>query len=295
MPVDFNHLDGARSYSRAELARVASVRKVRTSLTNGQLVRLLPGRLVLTAHAEAFAPRAHAAAMWAGKGARLSGLAALHLCQARSEAPPHVLVVVPHGRSLSPPPWIRVVHARAEVTADFRGAALDIPEFALIRAAALMAPRDAQALTLEVLQRRAVSTERVRHALASLPRVRHRTIIARALDAFDLGAQSYLELTARDTVIPQQVRAEFTFQHKVRTTGGTFALDAYHPASRTAVEFDGATHHNNPDAWQADIARDAWLATEGILALHFSYRDVMDRPQQCMEVIASVVRSRKRH
>ena len=57
----------------------------------------------------------------------------------------------------------------------------------------------------------------------------------------------------------------------------TMIFDFYCPAARLAVEIDGATHWDE-EKQEADMARDAWLARQGIAVLrigaHAVYTDL---------------------
>lgn len=82
-------------------------------------------------------------------------------------------------------------------------------------------------------------------------------------------------------------------QHHIRVGTEAFRCDFYDPATRTAVELDGAAYHHNLEARQRDINRDALLASIGVQSVRFGYRDIMDRPQWCRMTLIKIIKERR--
>ncbi|QBQ49802.1 MULTISPECIES: endonuclease domain-containing protein [Brevundimonas] len=73
---------------------------------------------------------------------------------------------------------------------------------------------------------------------------------------------------------------KFRRQHPI----GPYIVDFYCPASRLAVEVDGATH-DDPDQIAHDARRTAWLKAQGIEVLRIRATDVRDHPDGVLAVI----------
>ena len=70
---------------------------------------------------------------------------------------------------------------------------------------------------------------------------------------------------------------------------GPYVLDFYCPATRLAVELDGAVH-DDAAAREADAARTANLDRVGIRVLRFENRVVFERPAEVLEQILAACR-----
>lgn len=73
---------------------------------------------------------------------------------------------------------------------------------------------------------------------------------------------------------------KFRRQHTV----GPYTLDFYCPAAQLAIELDGGQHYE-PGQRMRDLARDDWLADQGIRVLRYSDRDVLLEPEAVEEAI----------
>ena len=64
------------------------------------------------------------------------------------------------------------------------------------------------------------------------------------------------------------------FHHVVTTSGGRFELDFAFVSARVGIEVDGWAHHGSRRAFEADRARDAYLAGAGWVVLRFTWYQV---------------------
>jgi very-short-patch-repair endonuclease len=73
---------------------------------------------------------------------------------------------------------------------------------------------------------------------------------------------------------------KFRRQHPI----GPYVLDFYCPATRLAIEIDGASHDmgDNP---QRDEKRDAWLREQGFRIVRFTARDVLNNMDGVIRMI----------
>ncbi|WP_313577218.1 endonuclease domain-containing protein [Brevundimonas sp.] len=97
------------------------------------------------------------------------------------------------------------------------------------------------------------------------------------VDAYRRAARMRRDLTPPEARLWTQLKGgglealKFRRQHPV----GPYILDFYCPASRLAVEVDGATH-DDPDQIAHDARRTAWLKAQEIEVLRVRATDVRD-------------------
>lgn len=283
-----------RAFTWEELASLSSVGRVRAALNNGSLVRLAPNAFAGAAHAGSFAVRADAALLWAGPDSALSGIAALYSWSLVDEPPEVIDLLVPHGRRIEPPDWIRLRRSRGAFSTTRRnGATVVRPERAVVLGYGLLAPRSRDGMVFRAAQSRLTTPRRMLRELESVPRVRARRDLARVLDSCLRGAESYLEEHGVRRVFVGREYDRFIRQHRVFANGEFYRLDMYDPATMLDVELDGARFHDAPDQRQNDRRRDAELATLGIQTIRLSYADLTERPEWCRRIVSDVVRARR--
>jgi very-short-patch-repair endonuclease len=127
---------------------------------------------------------------------------------------------------------------------------------------------------------------------ASLGSVRGRRALVATVAAAAAGSESFLETVALRTVFVPKEFAGFIRQHRLRADGVSYRLDMYDPATRTAVELDGAIAHEGTGHRARDVRRDARLASIGIVTLRFVYRDLTERPAWCREMVVRTIARR---
>ena len=80
-----------------------------------------------------------------------------------------------------------------------------------------------------------------------------------------------------------------TFHHVVTTPGGHFELDFAFAAFRVGIEVDGWAHYGSRAAFEADRARDAYLAGAGWRVLRFTWYQVNFRGEWVAARIADAL------
>ncbi|WP_084076919.1 hypothetical protein [Demequina sp. NBRC 110057] len=284
-----------RAFTSRELIAVASRDRLRRAVDSGEVVRLLPDCYVAAAHAESFWARADAALTWAGAGAVIAGTSALCLHRMLETPPPRIALTVPRDTRLRPPPWIALTRISYDLpTSRIAGMPVACAGFALAQAFGTLEPRGRTETAYSVLRRGPQRVTELRQALATMPRVTDRRRLTRIATAATQGAESWLEEQGLFQVFNTREFARLIRQHTVVCSGRRFRLDLYDPETRTAIELDGSATHAGPDQRQADIGRDAALASVGIQTVRLSYWDVVGRPEWCREVVGLVLAARSK-
>lgn len=200
----------------------------------------------------------------------------------------HVAVRHPHARLKSPKDrTIALDHWRGHpwVTTHWRAKLVDQrePTDLIDDAAACVAtclPRDHAIVAFDsLLNRKVLSAERLRLALASLPDS-HEWMMT----LVDAGCASGLETLARLALRSHNVRV----RTQVHAPGiGWVDLLV---GDRLVVELDSRTHHDNPSAYERDRARDLALIERGYIVVRVTYNRVMSDWASVERALLAVVR-----
>ncbi|GIG54075.1 endonuclease domain-containing protein [Demequina activiva] len=284
------------SFSLAELMRGASRGGVRAAITRGEITRVLPDRYAASLHAESWAVRSHAAAMWGPDGCALTGAGALFDAGLLPLPPAVVDLRVPRWRHRPSAPWLRITsttYVPPVVLTRPDGATLVDSALALVHAYGRAPERERAELVYRLTRSNLVDPEAVRLHLDSLPRARGRASLLRRCALAQDGVESYLEERGAEEILVGRGFESIVRQHRLRVRGELFRLDAYDAQTRTAVEFDGSEFHAEPAQRVRDIRRDATLATIGILTLRFGYGDVEQRPDWCRDMVRDTLEARR--
>ena len=67
-------------------------------------------------------------------------------------------------------------------------------------------------------------------------------------------------------------------------------VDFAYPELKIAIELDGYKYHHGKARWQRDLARRSALARLGWRVMHFSYEDLLKRPNEVIAAIRDVLR-----
>ena len=285
--------DQVRAFTTAELLQHTTWPSITRAVNSGNIERVLPGLYSSPLHAQSWRVRAEATMLW-NPLATLTGPSALRLWGLESVPGDNVHIVTTRPEHRQCPQWLSVRRSDVAVpSGDIAGFRVHEPAYALAVGHGLVAPRDRAEFVYGAFRQRLVTADALAAALASLPRVvGRRALVARAEKAL-VGIESYLEEKAWANILSGKLGDRFVRQHTVTVAGQRFRLDAFHPSSRTAIEFDGAAWHSG-EARSRDIRRDTLLAVEGILTVRLGYDDVMSRPAWCKHVIDAVVANRSR-
>lgn len=286
----------AAALPRAELERRWSRPALRAAVRSGRVERVLPGVYAASLHGRAVRTRASAIGAWTGRRGVIIGLGAAHL-HGLIDPPPTLRVTAAPGRPTPACPWVTVLRTAIEIPAVTMGGDVHatfrvaLPAYAVVTAFAELDPDAGAALVYRAAQHRLVDAQTLGAAAAALPRVRGRRALNALIAAVGAGAESHLETVGLREVFHTREFARLIRQHWVRIEGQSFRLDMFDAATLTAIELDGGTHAD-PEQRQRDIARDALLASRGILTLRFSWRQITQDPRQCRSLVRAVLRSR---
>lgn len=275
-----------------QMVAIASRQGVAAAIRAATIVRVLPNQYASAVHAGSWLVRAHAALAWAGPQAMLGGASALHLWDVLPP-PATVSLVAPWEERPRGPAWLRVRRfTTLPERHELNGLPVVAPELAVILAHA-EAPAGSRAEAVFAPVRAGlVTAEDVARVLATVARVRGRRELTDRLAAASDGAQSYVEEVARSTVLDTPECDGIVRQHVVSVDRTTYCLDAFDPATLTAIELDGHATHGSREARRRDLVRDARLASIGILTLRFDYAEVVGNASWCRRIVADVLRTR---
>jgi very-short-patch-repair endonuclease len=145
---------------------------------------------------------------------------------------------------------------------------------------ALCLPRDHAIVAFDsMLNSKLLSADRLRMALAGLPDS-HEWM----MDLVDAGCGSGLETLARLHIRSRRIRVRA--QVYISGVGWVDLLIG----DRLVMELDSRTHHDNPQAYERDRARDLALVAMGYVVIRVSYRKVMYDWASVEDAILAVVR-----
>lgn len=204
-----------------------------------------------------------AARLAAGRGGALSGDAALIELGMKLPTPAVLHAAVPPGRRLAPQAFLlgqdrslqghRISGLQAWLHPAHAPQVLRVAPAVLHAAAWAPSDRLAEWRVAAAVQQRLVRPSDLRTALAQMPRLPRRALVAVVLDDVELGAHATSELEFLRSLRRHALPAPDVLQRCVRT-GTRCYLDAWWERERVAVELDGA-HHRLVGQWEADTLR----------------------------------------
>lgn len=280
-----------------ELLTRVSRSTLRTWVATGRLVRLRPGVLALPVAAENW--RIRVAAAVHGREAVASHVTALALWELMSHPPGSVHVTV-DPRMSGKDSLGTVVHRAAGAYAERRrvsGLPVSSAERAVVDAWRGCAPDGRSAIRAAAItgvRRRICSPRELRYELTRMAAPRGRAELVGLVDLLADGCQSELEMWGCLNVLRAPGMPSFVQQRRVRVGTETFVLDAACEETMLAVEMDGAAWHGSRTQREADIRRDALVATAGWQTLRFSFTRMTRSPEACQREIRAVHAARLR-
>ena len=153
----------------------------------------------------------------------------------------------------------------------------------MIRAAAITGAR-----------RRICAPRDLSYELGRRPNLRGRAELSHLIGLLADGCQSELDIWGCLNVLRAVGMPTFVQQRRVHVGSENFVLDASCEESMLAVEMDGAAWHGSRPQREADIRRDALLATVGWQTLRFSFARMTRSPDECRRDIRAVHAARLR-
>ena len=144
------------------------------------------------------------------------------------------------------------------------------------------------------VRRRICSPGELRYELTRRTGLRGRAELIRLVDLLADGCRSELEIWGCLHVLRAPGMPTFVHQRRLAIGPQTFVLDAACEESMLAVEMDGAAWHGSRTQREADIRRDALVATAGWQTLRFSFARLTRAPDTCRQEILAVHTARLR-
>ncbi|MDN4484265.1 endonuclease domain-containing protein [Demequina lignilytica] len=297
MPAPTGRLDEflvahAHAFTRAELVRGWSRRRLENGVMSGVVTRILPGVYCAATHRDDPVVRGEALNLWQPGGA-VTGALALHLHAVPLPNPPVADYAVPSGQHHRVPAWVRLRQgALGRVRMSARGVTTVTTERAVIDAWSTAPPSGRREVLHQALWSRICTWQQVRRELARTPRVPARHELQRVLGWFEAGATTPLEVRARYETFADPRFAAFEWQAELRLRGRRVRADMLHRAARLVVELDGHRYHSSRAAQQRDRERSTDLAAAGYLTVRFGWDDLASRPKWCRERLLQVLAAR---
>jgi len=165
----------------------------------------------------------------------------------------------------------------------------------IVDAWTLLQPNDRVAVVLRATTSRMTVPSRLATALQRAPRLPGRRDLLELIDKLAQGCQSYLEIFGLERVFVGPGLPVFERQVPVRVGGRAYYLDVFAEHERVAFELDGDAWHSSSGQREADMRRDAALASAGILVVRFSYRRLVSEPERVRQEIKAILDSRRGH
>ncbi|WP_448613573.1 endonuclease domain-containing protein [Modestobacter sp. URMC 112] len=152
----------------------------------------------------------------------------------------------------------------------------------MVRAAAVTAVRERRCRASDLA-----------HELRRRPSLAGRAELRELVRLLDQGCESELEIWGCRHVLEAPGMPPFTHQHRVTVGARRFVLDAACEEVLLAVELDGAAFHGSRRQREADIERDALLASAGWVTLRFGHARLTTSPGGCRRDIRATYQARR--
>jgi hypothetical protein len=286
----------ARAEAVAEHVRAGSAEKwsdlverfgksaVLTAIRHRLIASVLPGIYGVSAPESLFRVRARAATLLAAPTGTITGLAAAHLWRIVDAEPSHITVQVPVEWRRTVPRWLRTVRVGAPAN-RFRLGGIRVASAA---DAAVQVWREARpdvaiSTVIKAFIDQHATKRQLLEALARRKRIPRRAQLEELITIVGTVVTSYLEYVAWKRVFPPRLFPDLKWQEPVWPRGRKRVMDAFDAEARIDLEFDGGGTHGGVDGFERDRERDADLRSIGIEPLHFTYRDLTERPEWCRQ------------
>jgi very-short-patch-repair endonuclease len=275
--------DGVITRAQAMTAGLSSsaIGRLRSS---GEWRAVATGVYVAGDHAVTDRARMRIACSSVGPGAALGGLASVWW-QGKVDRPPtRPMVVAPRGRQGRAVSGATVVHRDlhdTDLVERHRLRVVALP-LALLEAATV---EDSLDVLDRALVRKQVSLEDVVAAHERYPGRRGATAAGRILAAAAGGARSEAE-----RLLHRLMRRSSIGGWDANGDAAGYVCDVVFEAARVVVEVDGFAFHTDPDAFQRDREKRNVLVAAGWTVLHFTWRDLTERPGYVVASIRHAIR-----
>lgn len=253
----------------------------------GRWQRVLPGVYATFTGRVSSLQRMHAAILWAGAGAMLTGPTATRV-YGLTYGPPDdgkVHVLVPWTRRVCSTAFVRVHRSSVMPSpAHFGNLPLVPPDRAVVDTCReLTSLRNVRALLCEVVQRGLATCAELAEVLDSGPSAGGR-LPRRALADATAGCRSAPECELRDLVLSSRILPEALWNEPL-PGGANLLPDACWPQARLVVEIDSAEWHRLGEAPERTERRRARLAALGWRVIPVSPRRLREEPGEVLREI----------
>lgn len=260
-----------RVLSRAEaLERGFTHRMIERRIATGRWTRILP-RTYLTVDTATERDHYRAALRFAGRGAALSGAAALRTGGfERIGRPASVLVLVPMSRRIESHDWVAVRRTPRPIrTALWPGPRhVEPARAAADHALTLARLDDVRALVAMVVRDGRCTLDELALELSEGPR-QGSAHLRQAVGEVCAGAASAPEARAAHVLRRSRGIPPFEQNVPIRLSNGrVYIADFYWRALRAVLEIDSMEYHLGPTLWRATMDRHLELTTAGLAVVH---------------------------
>lgn len=261
----------------------------------GPWQRLLPSIYLTTSGQPTWDQLEVAAALYAGPGSVITGVAALRGLDIDCPPARRIDMLIPDNlRRLSTGFVIfhRTRRMPELVTAtDVRAYAL-VPRAVADAVDGLSRLSDARALVASAVQQRRCKVDQLRQELANR-RGRECALLRRVLAEIAEGMRSAPECDLGDLIRPSGLPLPY-YNARLYVNGAFLAQpDAWWPQASVAVEIDSMRWHMLPEHWEQTMLRHRRMSAAGIAVLHISPHQVREQPREVIADIAAALANGK--
>lgn len=244
----------------------------------GPWQRLLPGVYLTVTGTPTRRQAEVAALLYAGRGSVITGLAALRRHGVRVSDSAGVTVLVPAGRTRQSRSYVRVcptTRMPGRVCSDGAVQFVLPPRAVADAARELTSYREVRALVAGAVQQGRCRIDLLSGEVDRGPRRRSawlRRALAEAADGVRSAAEGDLRDLLRRAGLQMPIFNARLYAGRVLIA----VADAWWPEAGVAVEVDSREWHFSPDEWEGTLRRHARMAAHGIVALHFTPRQIRE-------------------
>jgi len=266
------------------LAREFGTSAVETAHAKGLIQRALHGIYAIPGSEAELRVRARALSLWTAPYGAVTGLAAAHLWGVIEREPDRVSVQVPSHWSRALPPWARAVHiGPASDRFRLQGIVTVSVADAVVQSWREARPEVAVSTVLAALVDNHVPGPALLEALQRRKQMPRRGQLVELISLAGKVVTSYLEYVAWKSVFPPRIFPQLRWQVVVWPRGRKRVMDAFDAEARIDLEFDGGATHGGVAGFERDRERDADMRSMEVEPLHFTFGDLIKRPQWCRQ------------
>lgn len=257
---------------------------VKTARALGLIALVLHGIYARAGTESELRVRAQAVTLWVAPHGTVTGLAAAYLWGLIEREPRRITVQVPREWSLTCPAWVRPLRIGTMGRRYRLGGIALAPLADAVVQGWREAPKDVGASTvIGAIASNQTSAQEVLEAVARRKQLPRRGELVELVGLVGNTVTSYLEYVAWKQVFPPRLFPELQWQVEKWPNGHRRVMDAFDAEAMIDLEFDGGGTHGGVDGFERDRARDADMRAAGIEPLHFTYRDLTERPEWCRQ------------